>query len=332
MRTLPYTSRLLALGLLLLVFAGCSSAQKEPVTPKTVRVLAIGNSFSYNATQYLPALAKAAGHELTLGHASMGGASLEGHWKKVERYQADPNDPGARYGHGKTLQEMLTQEPWDYVTMQQFSRISHDTSKHQPFADNLAAYVREYAPTAEILVHQIWAYRLDDPRFTAEGNQPGEPRTPEEMHEQVTAAYEHLADHLGARLIPTGDAFYRVSTDPRWGFRAIPEFDPASLQAPELPEQPNSLHVGWHWGKDKEGTPVLRRDTTHAGMAGRYLGACVWFEVLFNESVVGNPFVPEGLDPEYAAFLQKAAHEAVAKRAKWNARHAGTRGAISSTP
>ena len=33
-----------------------------------------------------------------------------------------------------------------------------------------------------------------------------------------------------------------------------------------------------------------------ATTAGQYLGACVFYEMLFGDSVVGNPFVPPGLD------------------------------------
>ena len=52
-------------------------------------------------------------------------------------------------------------------------------------------------------------------------------------------------------------------------------------------------------------------DGHHANLAGEYLGACVWYEVLFGESVVENRYVPEGLAPDYAAFLQETAHRAV---------------------
>ena len=52
-------------------------------------------------------------------------------------------------------------------------------------------------------------------------------------------------------------------------------------------------------------------DGHHANTAGEYLGACVWYEVLFGRSAVENSFVPKGLDPTYAKFLQETAHRAV---------------------
>jgi hypothetical protein len=56
---------------------------------------------------------------------------------------------------------------------------------------------------------------------------------------------------------------------------------------------------------------TLGMDGHHANMAGEYLGACVWYEVLFRKSALGNVFVPKGLDQKYATFLQTTAHHAV---------------------
>ena len=55
-------------------------------------------------------------------------------------------------------------------------------------------------------------------------------------------------------------------------------------------------------------------DGHHASVAGEYLGGCVFYEVLFGETVVGNTFIPPGLDAAYARFLQETAHKAVEKR------------------
>jgi hypothetical protein len=69
--------------------------------------------------------------------------------------------------------------------------------------------------------------------------------------------------------------------------------------------------------KQKDGKTAPGMDGHHANMAGEYLGACVWYEVLFGESVVGNSFVAPGLDKAYGRFLQETAHKAVlASRAR----------------
>jgi hypothetical protein len=161
------------------------------------------------------------------------------------------------------------------------------------------------------LVHQTWAYRCDDPRFATKSPKPGEPATQEAMYRGLTNAYRTIVEELGARLIPVGDAFHRADTDPQWGYRPDKEFDFKNAQPPALPDQTHSLHVGWRWAKQKDDTTKLSMDGHHANTAGEYLGACVFYEVLFGDNVVGNAFVPPGVDPAYARFLQETAHQAV---------------------
>ena len=44
------------------------------------------------------------------------------------------------------------------------------------------------------------------------------------------------------------------------------------------------------------------------------MGACVFYEMLFDKTVVENKFIPNGLDEAYARFLQQTAHKAVERR------------------
>ena len=142
----------------------------------------------------------------------------------------------------------------------------------------------------------------------------GEPKTQDEMYRGLKEAYTKIAAEFGARLLPVGDAFHAVDTDPKWGFKPdTAPFDPKKAKQPELPKQTHSLHVGWKW-TTKNGKTTLGMDGHHANMAGEYLGGCVWYEVLFGESVVGNSYVPKGLDPEFARFLQETAHRTVAEQ------------------
>lgn len=280
---------------------------------KTVRILTIGNSFSRNATNHLDDLAKAGGHTLIHRPIVVGGASLELHATRAQKHEADPRDKDGLYTNGRSLKDELIAEKWDYVTIQQASIKSHDPATYQPFADWLAAYIAKHAPTAKLLIHQTWAYRVDDPRFTKPSGKPGGPVTQEEMYHGLTNAYRSLATDLGAGILPVGDAFFLTDTDVNWGFKPDTNFDFKLAKSPASPAQTHSLHVGWRWVKPKEGGEAkLQMDGHHANLAGEYLGACVWYEVLFGESAVGNGYVPEGIAPTYARFLQETAHRAVA--------------------
>lgn len=283
----------------------------QAAEPKTVRLLTIGNSFSANATKYLKSLAASGGHSLIHNSLVIGGASFQVHADKTKA-----QGKARLYKNGKDLVANLQEDRWDYVTIQQASIKSHDFATYQPHAGFLRDLITQHAPQAKLLIHQTWAYRVDDPRFAVKNPKPGEPRTQAEMYQGLTVAYDRLAAEFGAGVLPVGDAFYRADTDERWGFKpALKTFDAKTARSPELPNQTHSLHVGWAWVKTKDGQKtVLNMDGHHANLAGEYLGACVWYEVLFGESSVGLSFVPKSLDTAFARFLQATAHAAVQAR------------------
>ena len=289
---------------ILLLLAAASHAGEA----KTVSILTIGNSFSRNATNHLDDLALAGGHTLIHNSLVIGGSSFQVHADKTK------TEGKARlYTNGQDLIGNLTADKWDYVTIQQASIKSHDFATYQPYAGILRDLIVKHAPQAKLLIHQTWAYRVDDPRFAVKEPKPGEPKTQEEMYRSLTAAYDKLAAEFGAKIIPVGDAMFTADTDAKWGFKPVSGFDPKTAKKPELPDQTHSLHFGWRWST-KEGKTSLGMDGHHANLAGEYLGACVWYEVLFDESAVGNSYIPKGFDAAYARFLQETAHKAVQAR------------------
>lgn len=278
---------------------------------KTVRLLTIGNSFADNALTYLPAIVESDGQTLIVSRANLGGCTMERHWKHVAAFEEDPGSKnGSPYQNGKSsLDSLLRKEPWDFITIQQVSTKSHDPATYRPFANDLHQYIKERAPDSQIMLHQIWAYRVDDPRFVAK-NEGKLPHTHEIMYQQVRKAYHTLAEELNTGIIPSGDAMYLADIDPKWGYRPDTEYDFANPVFPNLPKQTHSLHTGWHWRKSGEKAPVLRIDGHHASNAGKYLLGCLWYEMLFDRDVTAVDYVPEGIDKAYAAHLRKIAHQA----------------------
>jgi hypothetical protein len=288
-----------------------AAVQAEPAPGKTVHLLTVGNSFSHNAIHYLGDLAKSGGDTLVLREDNVGGASMEVHWKKVEAFEKDPADPLGRYSTKKSLKEDLSDGHWDFVTIQQASIQSHDVATYRPYARQLSEYIHKYAPDATLLLHETWEYRVDDPRFAVSKPQAGEPKTQEEMYRGLADAYAAIAKELGVRRLPVGDAFHLANHDAQWGYRAPAEpFDPKTAKAGEVPAQTHSLNVGWK-AAQKDGATTVTMDGHHANMAGEYLGACVWYEVMFGKNVEENTFAPKGIEPEDAKFLRATAHRAV---------------------
>ncbi len=101
---MSWRRRLVGLAMALLAAAAVFAAEAPPA--KTVRLLAVGNSFSQNATTYLPSLAKAGGQTLILHQCAIGGGTMAQHVEKIDQLAADPADPKARYVSGKTLREI----------------------------------------------------------------------------------------------------------------------------------------------------------------------------------------------------------------------------------
>lgn len=267
---------------------------------KHVRLLAVGNSFSGNATRYLPDVVKAAGDTLTFRTISIGGCPLQRHWTNALAFQQ-----GATAAHARAW-SVLSAEAWDIVTIQQYSFHSFRIETYRPYAKLLHDHIKAQAPAAEVLLHETWAYRADDPLF-----KPG--FTLEDMHRGLRDAYGTIARELGCRVIPVGEAFENARRDGAWGgVFPDPSFDRATARFPALPDQTHSLHMGWTWATGKDGKKQLKYDGHHASAAGQYLGAAVWFEFLFGRSVVGNTFVPKEVGAGDVAILQRIAHETVA--------------------
>ena len=294
------------------------------VGARPLRLFTVGNSFSQNATRFLPQLAQAGGHELIIGRAVKGGCSFQQHWDAVEAWRTNPDDPKAKIYGNKSLHEQLGTGPWDVITVQQYSLHSTDVTTYRPYAPKLVAHLKSLRPGAEVVLHQTWAYRGDADRFglIAPKQNAANQR---EMYERSRGAYWEIAQELGLRVIPSGDAIWRVDSDAQWGFRRDSGFDPKTAVHPALPNQTHSLHVGYRWSAEKK----LTKDANHANAAGEYLGALVWYGFLFNESPEPLAFVPPGVDAAFAAHLRKVAWQIVQETSPANAKVARTSASVA---
>lgn len=236
-----------------------------------MKILAIGNSFSQDATAYLHDFAKSAGYSLKVVNLYIGGCSLSTHWQNaVENaplYQYEEN--GNSCEKYVSINEALEMDDWDIVTLQQVSTQSGYYETYIPYLKNLSEFVRERAKNAEQVIHQTWAYEAVSDRFLDEAffNNPGE------MFEALKSAYKQAAKDLGnVRIIPSGEAFQNAAS---------------------------------------AGYDGLYRDGHHASIPlGRYLLSAVWFEALTGIDSTLATLSP-GLDEETARALREIAHRTV---------------------
>lgn len=214
-----------------------------------MNILAIGNSFSDDATRYLYAVARADSYPLHAANLYIGGCPLSLHHKNMltgERaYTLGYN--GHLTGFPVSLQEGLTNREWDVITLQQASHESFNPATYTPYGEELADYIRRLCPSARLIVHQTWAYERDSERL----HQIAGYDRAQDMLADVVHAYATFARRIHADgIIPSGEMFG------------------ALLQ---------------------NGMERVHRDTFHASLgAGRYALALLWYRMLSGRSVIGN--------------------------------------------
>ena len=168
-----------------------------------MNILAIGNSFSQDATRYLHDIARADGVNLQVVNLYIGGCSLERHHRNLlsgERaYELQVN--GHDTGFFVSLKEALLNRPWDVVTLQQASHFSFIPDTYTPYARVLADEIRRCAPKARLIVHQTWAYEDGSERLSRMGY-----ARASDMLADVVSAYAKAAAEIGAYgTIPSGE-------------------------------------------------------------------------------------------------------------------------------
>lgn len=173
-------------------------------------VLSIGNSFSQDAQRYLHRIAASDGCELSSFNLYIGGCSLSRHYRNMlscERaYTLEMN--GESTGFSVSLKEALLNRDWDIITLQQVSGKSPYYRTYQPYLNKLAEYVREYAPHANLAIHQTWAYEKDSNRLCVELGY----KSPKDMFSDIEHAYAKAARATGADIIiPSGAVFNKLA-------------------------------------------------------------------------------------------------------------------------
>ncbi len=227
---------------------------------KTTKVLAIGNSFSEDATYYLKKIAGSADTGVMVVNLYIGGCSLETHAENIKAnlraYRYELN--GVYTDRQASVPEILAEEKWDIVTLQQVSDLA---GVYESYGESLAVVldcIKTCAPQAKIYFHETWAYETDSthPGFCRFHNN----------QEEMASAIENVVRRIcrendGLPVIPSGEIIREV--------RRTPTFD---------------------YGN---GGRSLCRDGFHMDLLyGRYLLGLIWFKTLFGGNVEDVGFVP----------------------------------------
>ena len=172
---------------------------------QTMKILAIGNSFSQDAFRYLHALAKAEGVRIDTLNLYIGGCSLRTHYINMldDRFDYSAEFNGETTYLRTSIGAALKSAAWDVVTLQQVSSSSPNYDSYTPYIEYLADYVRECCPKAKIYIHQTWAYEDGSKRLTEELKF----ETAKDMYNKLSDSYSKAAKAIGADgVIKCGEA------------------------------------------------------------------------------------------------------------------------------
>lgn len=257
--------------------AKASTSINVSVEQGIVKILAIGNSFSQDAVeQYLYELAKAADIEVIIGNMYIGGCDLDKHYANIQSDAAAYEYRKVAAGEKKNrtavrLSEALSDESWDYISLQQASGKSglYDTYTALP---QLISAITAKVPEATLIWHQTWAY-------AASSNHASFPNYDKDQMTMynaiVSSARRAMTDNNSLKLmVPSGTAIQNART----------------------------TYVGDVFNRDGYHLEVNY---------GRYTAACTWFEALFGIDVTTTTYAPSTVTNEMASIARLAAHRAV---------------------
>lgn len=244
---------------------------------KSLKVLAIGNSFSQDSMEYLWHIAKNAGYQdIRLGNLIVPGCNLERHWKNanfaVSEYIYAKNTDGVwKETADKKIKDGLLDEEWDIITLQQESGKSGLPGTYQPYLNNMINFIREHNQTCKIMWNMTWAYPngSDHPHFEYYNNDQYT------MYKAIVNAVREviLPNDKIAGVIPTGTAIQNMRTSV----------------------------IGDN----------LNRDGFHLSLDyGRYIASLMWFKALTNESIDKITYRPEGIAIDILDIIKKAVNNA----------------------
>ncbi len=252
---------------------------------ETKRILAVGNSFSYDAImQELVPVVRSGGDDIVVGFPYKGGTTLELHWQyitndtQIYNYHKIVDGKITTTGTGSRCfdEDIISSEPWDIVVIQTDHNYSGAYDHYFPYLDNLMAYLREHLTNkdAKFYLYMTWAY------------QDGSPKMLELINKGL---YEDQTDHY-AKLT---DCALRAAIQSGIGAENI-------IPVGTAVQNGRTSYIGDAYNRDG-----YHLDLVH----GRYTASLTWYAKIFGKNPFDVSYRPDGM----SEFCSQMCKTAVAK-------------------
>lgn len=150
------------------LFGGCKKDKANEIVaaPKTLKVLAIGNSFSVDMVHFLYNVASGMGVEkIIIGNAAIGGCDLDTHAQNMQngaaKYEYYKNTTGSwSVSQNNLVESCIKDEDWDFITIQQASHYSGQPSSYNNL-QKIVNFIKANMTNkdAKIFWQATWAYQ-----------------------------------------------------------------------------------------------------------------------------------------------------------------------------
>ena len=146
-------------------FGKSASFTVNQKSPKSLYILAIGNSFSWDAMEYLYQILQELGYkDIFLGNLYIGGCTLSTHASNLTNsssaydYRVNKNGSWSSTS-GFVANKAIAERDWDYISMQQASGSSGLPETYEPYLSTVIDAVKRLCPSAKRMWHMTWAYQ-----------------------------------------------------------------------------------------------------------------------------------------------------------------------------
>jgi len=256
------------------VFSAVNVSAKKDSVPESIKILAIGNSFSVDSMQWLYNILSDIGvKNITLGNIYKGGCSLGLHFSYASNLSKDyvyyecSNETEGKWikkNESATILDGLKAHDWEYISMQQASTNSGEPDTYEPSLTGLINFVNENKANkdAKLMWNMTWAYQGDSTHS-------GFPK----YGKKQEIMYYSIVDAVNTKVIPHSEISFVIPTG-----TAI--------------QNARTSFIG----------DTLTRDGHHLhNYIGRYIAALMWAKSILNadvSKVKGLPSNPDEITPD----------------------------------
>ncbi|MFN4950529.1 MAG: DUF4886 domain-containing protein [Flavobacteriales bacterium] len=252
-----------------------------------MKILCIGNSFSEDATNFLHPLLKSYDIDTLVVNLYIGGCSLEQHWYNIQHSKQDylymkngmGISPGEPSGRIVSINEVILEEEWDIVTIQQSSLLSGLYESFFPEINFILEYIKKQVKkTCELYLHEPWSWESSyqhDPNLGQNFFSKYYKCDDKYMFDQIAKTYETISKIFQLPLIRSGNFI-----------QFLREFDEFNF--------------------NKKESIALCRDRIHMHeIYGRYALSLLWADTLFSVDIAKCKYFPDSITELERANLNK---------------------------